>query len=324
MKKSFGEIIKYLRLSNNLSQKDVADALNLSVSAISQYETGKRSVSINEINLFADYFHVSSDYLLGREEINTNDLLDKKLKLSYEITFNHKEESTTLTKIMMLLLFISSIIILFIPSNKYLFPFAIITQIVFIIYVIVKRFFNPNSYKKTFSIPDDVSVYYEYKYSDLRFENVEKTYRFFLFVLFSLTIAILTMAFFIVPIYQNNTLYFMLVLLLFVYAIFIFCETFIIPRKIKFYKRIDYFAFGSYLKYSLSLFLSISSYSLLIIFLITFLEGEIITPLIIVFGILLAINQMIAYIYHLFMKYVLRSYNLMAMANETLEVKKLS
>ncbi|MDY4788181.1 MAG: helix-turn-helix domain-containing protein [Bacilli bacterium] len=324
MKKTFGEIIKYLRLSNNLSQKDVADALNLSVSAISQYETGKRSVSINEINLFADYFRVSSDYLLGREEINTSDLLDKKLKIAYEITFNHKEESTTLTKIMMLLLFISSIIVLFIPSNNYLFPFAIITQAVFIIYVIVKRFFNFNSYKKTFSIPDDVSVYYEYKFSDARFENIEKTYKLFLFILLGLTIVILTMAFFIVPIYENNTLYFMLVLLLIVYAIFIICETFIVPRKIKFYKRLDYFAFGSYLKYSLSLFLSISSYSLLIIFLITFLEENISTPLIIAFGILLAINQLTAYIYHLFMKHILYSYDLMAMVNETLEVKKLS
>ncbi len=40
--------------------------LNMSQNTISRYETGEREADYKTLILFADYFNVSVDYLLGR------------------------------------------------------------------------------------------------------------------------------------------------------------------------------------------------------------------------------------------------------------------
>lgn len=324
MKKSIGEIIKYLRQSNNLSQKDIADALNMSISAISQYETGKRSLSVNEINLFADYFNVSTDYLLGREEINTGDLLEKKLKLSYEITLTHKEHSPIIEKVMMLLFYISTIVLLFFPTSKFLFWFAIITQFSFIVYMISRQFVGGNNYKKTFTIPDDVSVYYEYKNSNYEFSRLDQIRKVILFLMVGVSIAIIVLSIKIFAMDEIKNNYILLLLLTYTNNLSVFIEAIYSIKKITFYKKIDYFKFSNYLKRTLSQFLAITSYLLLIIFLLIFLQNGINTTMVIIFGLFLVANQLLAYIYASFLKYVLNSYTLKAMLNDTLEVKELS
>ena len=57
--------IKNLRLEKKLTQEDLAKVLNLSVSTISMYETGSREPDISTIKNMAEYFNVTSDYLLG-------------------------------------------------------------------------------------------------------------------------------------------------------------------------------------------------------------------------------------------------------------------
>ncbi len=42
--------------------------LNMSQNTISRYETGERQADYKTLILFADYFNVSIDYLLGRTE----------------------------------------------------------------------------------------------------------------------------------------------------------------------------------------------------------------------------------------------------------------
>lgn len=42
--------------------------LNMNQNSISRYETGLREADYNTLILFADYFDVSLDYLLGRTE----------------------------------------------------------------------------------------------------------------------------------------------------------------------------------------------------------------------------------------------------------------
>ncbi|EGD45772.1 helix-turn-helix domain protein [Ruminiclostridium papyrosolvens DSM 2782] len=59
------ERVKSLRNVKGQSQKDVAKALGKSREAISKYERGTRNLDPDAIILFAKYFNVSSDYMLG-------------------------------------------------------------------------------------------------------------------------------------------------------------------------------------------------------------------------------------------------------------------
>ena len=66
---SIGEKIKDLRKSRNMTQEDLAEFLNVSISAVSQWEIGKTMPDITFIPLICNVFGVSSDELL---DINVN------------------------------------------------------------------------------------------------------------------------------------------------------------------------------------------------------------------------------------------------------------
>lgn len=51
-----------------MSQVTLAMELNMNQNSISRYETGEREADYATLIAFADYFHVSVDYLLGRTE----------------------------------------------------------------------------------------------------------------------------------------------------------------------------------------------------------------------------------------------------------------
>ena len=61
----FPIILKELRQSKNLNQKQFAEAIYISPSAVSQYETGHTMPSRETLDRIARYFNVSTDYLLG-------------------------------------------------------------------------------------------------------------------------------------------------------------------------------------------------------------------------------------------------------------------
>ena len=60
--------LRELRLNKGLTMKQVGLALGLAESTISLYETEKRQPDISTLGRLADFFEVSVDYLLGREE----------------------------------------------------------------------------------------------------------------------------------------------------------------------------------------------------------------------------------------------------------------
>jgi len=60
--------IKYLRESKGLFQKDLAKLLDVSVPAINYYENEKRAIDTDTALKLANFFEVSLDYLLGRED----------------------------------------------------------------------------------------------------------------------------------------------------------------------------------------------------------------------------------------------------------------
>lgn len=59
--------IKDTREDNDLTQKEVAEALGIDFRQYSRYENGKNQIPVNYLIKLADFYHVSTDYLLGRE-----------------------------------------------------------------------------------------------------------------------------------------------------------------------------------------------------------------------------------------------------------------
>lgn len=57
--------IKELRESHNMQQKELASALNIPPSTLSQYETGKREPNIETVTKIAKLFDVTTDYIYG-------------------------------------------------------------------------------------------------------------------------------------------------------------------------------------------------------------------------------------------------------------------
>lgn len=53
-----------------LSQKEVANSLNVSPAVISNYEKGERTPSVEMLMALARLYHCSTDYLLGFEKDN--------------------------------------------------------------------------------------------------------------------------------------------------------------------------------------------------------------------------------------------------------------
>ncbi len=72
----FTERLKSLRLEKKLTQKEIAQKLNISQQAYGQWETGKLNPKKETIQMFADFFNVSNDYLLG-----TTDKKDEELQI---------------------------------------------------------------------------------------------------------------------------------------------------------------------------------------------------------------------------------------------------
>lgn len=68
------DILKYqrirdLREDKDLSQKDIADYLNVKQNTYSRYETNERSIPLEIIERLADFHDTSVDYLLGRTNV---------------------------------------------------------------------------------------------------------------------------------------------------------------------------------------------------------------------------------------------------------------
>ncbi|MGM0472405.1 MAG: B12-binding domain-containing protein, partial [Bacillota bacterium] len=65
----FGTRLKELRQENNLRQKDLAEYLQLAQTTIANYEQQSRFPDQTTLIKIADYFNVSLDYLVGRQEV---------------------------------------------------------------------------------------------------------------------------------------------------------------------------------------------------------------------------------------------------------------
>lgn len=64
--KQIQNVLKEKRNEKNLTQKEVADYLNISQQAYAHYESGKRLIDIDKLIKLADLYQISLDILSGR------------------------------------------------------------------------------------------------------------------------------------------------------------------------------------------------------------------------------------------------------------------
>lgn len=69
----FANRIKYLRQSRELNQVQLADKLGVAKQSVSNWENDNIMPSVEMLEKIADFFNVSTDYLLGREGKKTTD-----------------------------------------------------------------------------------------------------------------------------------------------------------------------------------------------------------------------------------------------------------
>ncbi len=67
-KTPFGARFKLLRKESNLKLEDIATQLGLDISSIHRYENNKREPEFIILVKIANFFDVTTDYLLGRTE----------------------------------------------------------------------------------------------------------------------------------------------------------------------------------------------------------------------------------------------------------------
>ena len=84
-----------LRKRNNLTQSQLAERLGISPSIASSYETGVRQPSLEVLIKLAQFYHCSTDFLLGLESpidnqifansLDTTGLTDKQIAILKEL-----------------------------------------------------------------------------------------------------------------------------------------------------------------------------------------------------------------------------------------------
>ena len=85
MIRGFGERLQTLRKSKGLSQKQVADAVDISASVISNYESSERTPSLENLIALAGFYRCSTDYLLGLEKSDNSKSIDVSMLTDEQI-----------------------------------------------------------------------------------------------------------------------------------------------------------------------------------------------------------------------------------------------
>ena len=66
--RKFAERLKQLRAEKNLSTFALSKSVNIGVACISRWENNQCDIKSDQLVLLAQFFNVSTDYLLGLED----------------------------------------------------------------------------------------------------------------------------------------------------------------------------------------------------------------------------------------------------------------
>ena len=65
---TFGKRLKYLREKRELTQQKLAELLSVNRDALAKWETDKALPDINMVRDIAQFYQVSADYLIGKDD----------------------------------------------------------------------------------------------------------------------------------------------------------------------------------------------------------------------------------------------------------------
>lgn len=83
----FGKLLANLRKEKGVLQKEVATYLNMTVATVSNYEKGVHLPDLNTLIMLADFFDVSTDYLLQRTDYKSSiSSLNRQLSNDYTVS----------------------------------------------------------------------------------------------------------------------------------------------------------------------------------------------------------------------------------------------
>ncbi|MFL0365728.1 helix-turn-helix domain-containing protein [Pseudobacillus sp. 179-B 2D1 NHS] len=107
---TFGERLKNIRKAKDLTQKELADAVDIDQSSISYFERNKKKPDMDTLKKIADILNVSADYLLLRtnspvdyspeqshliKKLNANPFITpEELKENYRFVIEGREATT--------------------------------------------------------------------------------------------------------------------------------------------------------------------------------------------------------------------------------------
>ncbi len=78
MNNDFPRILALLRKERHISQKAAAADLGVAQALLSHYEKGKRECGLDFLVRVADYYNVSTDYLLGRSALSSGGIITER------------------------------------------------------------------------------------------------------------------------------------------------------------------------------------------------------------------------------------------------------
>ena len=87
--------IAEIRQQKNLTQTDVSQYLKITQQTYSSYETGRRQMNFETLCMLADFYEVSTDYLLGRQDVMPSFLSEEEraLILQYRTLDAHAKDA---------------------------------------------------------------------------------------------------------------------------------------------------------------------------------------------------------------------------------------
>lgn len=98
---NFGNILKELRVQSGMTQQQLAEKLGVTKSVVSYYELSERTPSPEILLKLAALFHVSTDFLLGKERqpkdfIDLTGLEERDKILVRNLVVSLKEKTKTI------------------------------------------------------------------------------------------------------------------------------------------------------------------------------------------------------------------------------------
>ena len=91
---SIGTTIKQLRQAQDITQEQLADILGITSRAVSQWETDRTVPDISQLPALANFFDVSTDFLLGVDIRRKEEEVDKIIKQVNKFQEQGDQEST--------------------------------------------------------------------------------------------------------------------------------------------------------------------------------------------------------------------------------------